>query len=149
MVEEDPTPQISAYFWIAGPGLETAHCTKVIGLQPTGEDPQAVQTARFVTGEPYIRPPSWRFGITRMRSYSLSEPMEWVLEQIWPRREVIRQLLAELKPAGIEGSFEASVTIHEDRPVYELTAKVLRRMSYFGVDFGLDIWNFENEGGMA
>ena len=37
-----------------------------------------------------------------------------------------------------------SVTIWEDRPIYDLSAKVIKRLADIGCEFGLDIYDYSS-----
>lgn len=139
-------PEISAFLALQGMRLDTARCSQEFGLYPTEECSEPVEKGKiWPSGEPHIRPPVWTFKIPKIEAYSVSEAMELLLVEVWPRRDAIRKHLDELKKLKVQAGFGAFVTIHEDRPVYELNAEVLRQLAYFGIRFTLDIWDWTTQ----
>jgi len=136
--EEDvSSPRITTTFVITGEDLDPADCTRRIGLEPTDVCVEPKVTGKLVpSGEPYVRKPYWSVELKKQSSYSTDAELKKLLDLLWPKRAPI---VAYLKATGYEATFVSSVTIEEDRPLYELSAETLKRLAYFNVEWGLDI----------
>ena len=135
--EADPSPRITTTFVISGADLDPAGCTRRIGLEPTDVCAEAKVTGRLVpSGEPYVRKPYWSIEFPKQKSYSTDEGLTRLLDLLWPKRVQIVEYLGQ---TGYKAAFVSSVTIEEDRPLYELSAETLKRLAYFNVGWGLDV----------
>lgn len=130
-------PLITTTFVIEGDDLDPAECSRRIGLEPTGASDQRKVTGHLVpSGEPYVRKPFWLVKLNKRPSDSIGDELNELLAILWPHRHEIVRYLQE---TGHEAGFSSSVTIEENRPLYELTAETLSRLSFFKVDWILDI----------
>lgn len=135
--EAASSPLITTTFVITGANLDPADCTRSIGLEPTDVCAEPKVTGRLVpSGEPYVRKPYWSIELKKQQSYSTDEELKRLLDLLWPKRA---EIVGYLEATGYEATFTSSVTIHEDRPLYELSAETLKRLAYFDVEWVLDV----------
>ena len=135
---ESSAPKLKTYFCISGWDFDPAMVTSAIGLEPSEVWKQKHEHLLNRKDIPNI---CWSLGRGEQRNYSVSEAVDEVLDLIWPKR-------AEIKKFAINDSFDVgidcSVTIWEDRPVYDLSAKVIKRLADLGCEFGLDIYDYSS-----
>ena len=135
---ESSAPRLKTYFCISGWDFDPAMVTSAIGLEPSKVWKQKHE---HLLHRKDIANTCWSLGREKQRNYSVSEAVDEVLDLIWPKR-------AEIKKFVMNDSFDVgidcSVTIWEDRPVYELSAKVIKRLADLGCEFGLDIYDYSS-----
>ncbi len=132
-------PRITTFFAIGGEAVVPAECTARIGLEATDSCAESVRRGTLVpSGEPHFRHPFWCLELTKEALDSTDDGLRRLLERLWPRRERVRELLRE---TGWKAMFGSTVTINEARPVYELSADTIRRLAFFEVEYGLDIFD--------
>ncbi len=132
-------PELTTYFYIAGWDFDPAICTLAIGL-----DPSEIwkQEHKHLLGQKDIPNISWNLCRKKQRSYSVSEAVDEVLDLIWHKREeVIRFSMNSNFNVGVT----CSVTIHEDRPTYDLSLTTIKRMAGLGCEFSLDIFDYSSD----
>lgn len=131
-------PELKTYFCISGWDFDPAMVTSAIGLEPSEV---WKQKHAHLLHRKDIPNTCWSLGRGEQQNYSVSEAVDEVLDLIWPKR-------AEIKKFVMNDSFDVgidcSVTIWEDRPVYDLSAKVIKRLADLGCEFGLDIYDYSS-----
>lgn len=135
---ESSAPELKTYLCICGWDFDPAMVTSAIGLEPSKV---WKQKHKHLLSRKDIPNTCWTLGRGKQKKYSVSEAVDEVLDLIWPKR-------AEIKKFVMNDSFnvgiDCSVTIWEDRPVYDLSEKVIKRMADLGCEFGLDIYDYSS-----
>ena len=135
---ESSAPKLKTYFCISGRDFDPAMVTSAIGLEPSEVWKQKHEHLLHRKDIPNT---CWSLGREKQQNYSVSEAVDEVLDLIWPKR-------AEIKKFVMHDSFDVgidcSVTIWDDRPVYDLSAKVIKRLADLGCEFGLDIYDYSS-----
>ena len=129
-------PRLSTYFFISGRNFDPEICTSALGIEPTEIWRQKHEHLKQRKDIPNI---SWQLGKKKRHLYSVSEAVEEILDLIWPAREKIK-MFTERKE--FEVGIDCSVTIFDDRPVYELLPHTIQRLAVIGCGFGLDIFDY-------
>ena len=137
MTEEDANarPVISTDFGIWGDLLDLSECTRQIGLAPTTEETKGQARPN---GRPPARETYWGIATQKRRLLSIDDSLVELIEILWPHRFEIVEFLSS-KPHS--ASFETKVTIYAERPEYCLSAQTLQRLSFFGIEYCLDIFD--------
>ena len=78
----------------------------------------------------------WSFGVEKVAGYSTDPVVGQVLDSVWPRRDSIAKFADDHK---LSISICCNITIHVDRPVYELSPDNVKRMSDLKAQFLMDI----------
>lgn len=133
----DPRPLITTSFTIDGVDLDPQECTREIGLEPTraarrGERRRPESRINLVTSV-------WCIAIDKQPSLDTNEGLSQLLDVIWPRRVELRDYL---KATKWNAGFTTSLTIHDERPLYLLSHDSLCRMSFFGLEYSMDIHDY-------
>jgi hypothetical protein len=133
-VDYGKPPVIKACFFFAGQDLNLAEISAKLALQPTG-------TKRKGEPRPGRVPPwpesFWEFEVEKA-SFALDEVLGTLLEQLWERRAIIRELAT--RPAT-RAEFVLTIRIYENRPEYCFYPETIRRLGYFGFEVCLDIYD--------
>ena len=132
----DQPPRLTTYLYIAGRDFEPEICTSTLGIDPTQIWRQKLKHLEHRIDLPNI---SWRLGRSKRPLYSVSEAVEEVLDLVWPAREKLKMFI---ESHDFEVGIECSVTIFDDRPVYELLPHTIQRLAVIGCRFGLDIIDY-------
>ena len=127
--------RVMVTFYIGGGAWDPDTCTSALGLQPT-----RIRRRGSVApaGGPPARENGWSIDTDWEESDSTDSVVAGLVNRLWERRFAIRQFCEE---NGAGCAFVAVVEILEERPVYELTSATIARMSEFGADFSLDIYD--------
>lgn len=145
MREENTAPRISASLCLSGMDFSPKDFFASVGLRATDECAEAKVTGTVAeTGEPFVRSPYWTYGLRKLPLYSLSDALERLLDEVYVYREAILNYLEERKGKDIRASFIATVTMHKDRPLFDLGPNVLQRLAAFGFEFSLDIFDYRD-----
>lgn len=137
----DPTetaPLITSAFGIWGDELDPAECTLATGLTPTEFE---IKGQSRPGGRPPVPVTNWGITLEKRRYYSLDEALSELLDLLWPQREKVMEFIASHPVSAV---FSANVTIHQDRPEYNLSPHTLQRLAYFKVEFCLDIFDYRD-----
>ena len=132
-------PLITAYVIVSGHSFDPDACTETVGLEPTRV---WRQTRKWLLDHPDIPNGSWSVGVGKVPSYSLDETVTAALEIVWPSRVQLKRFV---QSNDVELSIGSTVTIHAERPVYDLSVGVMKRLVYLGADFFLDIFDYSND----
>jgi hypothetical protein len=127
--------RVMVTFYIGGGAWDPDACTAALGLQPTRIRRRG-SVAR--AGGPPARQNGWSIDTEWEDSDTTDAVLVRLLDRLWEHRFAIRRFCEENR-AGC--AFVAVVEILEERPVYELTRATIARMSEFGADFSLDIYD--------
>ena len=136
-------PSILVFFVISDKHLVPEDVTKLFGIKPT-DTGYVGQKVFEKTGRQIYKKKDriWEWSYEkRVNLYSTDEAVRLLLKTFWPKREIIRKFLEETK---YEAGFTASVTIYEDRPVYELEKDTIEKLAYLHADFGIDIFDYSD-----
>jgi hypothetical protein len=134
-VDYGEPPVLVASFYFLGEDLKLDEISSKLGLQPT---------RTHLKGEPRPKPVPplpesiWVFEVEKA-SFALDEVLGALLEQLWERRAIIRELAAR---PGTRGEFLVTVRIYENRPEYCFYPETIRRLGYFGFEVCLDIYDY-------
>lgn len=132
-------PIIKATFCISGRDFDPQMITKGLGIQPTEiwtqKHAHVRECAELVTD-------SWNFEIQDDSSRSVSEAVERLLEHILPMAE---RLPAVLHRTGTKAGVFVTVTITEDRPVYDLSAQAIKWLALLNCEFSIDIFDYSSD----
>ena len=135
---EETRPLITNYFSITDFSLDPEECTRFLEIEPT-ETSKAVQRGTFLDGRPHIRDAFWTIEFSKEPSWEIEEGLSKIIEILWPQRSKVVEFLST---TGFDASFGTNVTIYASRPLYVLSPQVLKEMSYFGAEYGLDIFDY-------
>ena len=91
------------------------------------------------SGFPNVRAPWWCLEYRREPLYTIEDGLSKLLIKLWPCRQRVKEILSQ---EGISGGLSTTVDIYVDRPVYCLSPLLLARLSYFGVQYCLDIFDY-------
>jgi hypothetical protein len=130
-------PLITSRFCIAGRHFDTERCTAAIGITPTTIWRQ--QNTKIATDHPELPTTNWIIEVKDQRLYSTDDALIELFAIVWPSRERIQ---AFLHSSGLHASFGSIVTIHHERPLYELQPETLRKLAWFGCEYGMDIYDY-------
>ena len=134
---KDSRPLISSHFSIHGETLDPQDCTKTIGIIPTFAGRKG--TKRRPGSLVALQTSIWTVSFSKEPSYSTDEEISRLIDLLWPHRLKVREYLSS---TGFEAGFGNSVTIYEDRPLYSLSSSTIQRIAVFGVDYGLDVFDY-------
>jgi hypothetical protein len=134
---EEARPLITNYFTITGLSLDPRECTRLLGIEPT-ETSKVVQRGTFLDGRPHVREAFWSIEFSKEPSWEIEGGLLRIIDILWPQRRKVVDLLSA---TGFDASFGTNVTIHASRPLYILSPQTLSRLSYFGAEYGLDIFD--------
>ncbi len=79
------------------------------------------------------------FGAVRYPADDLDAVVRHVLSLIWPARHRIMEFVSL---RCLNAAFVASATINDERPLYRLSPESLRRLAFFGYDFGWEVFDY-------
>lgn len=132
------TPELTTYFSISGWDLDPESCTSALGLKPSEVWRQKHKHLLDHKDLPSV---SWSLGEKNQREFSVSKAVEAVLDLVWPARErVIRFVSGKNFIVGVT----CSVTIYEDRPIYDLSKETISRLAVLDCEFCLDIFDYSS-----
>lgn len=134
-VDQEGGARIRSGFEIRGDSLDTEECTRILGISPTMVTHKGAPRASGRGVYPFTL---WDFELIEPHSYSTDECMIRLIDVVWDARE---RIVSFLKNPGLEAGFYSSVRITDKRPVYELSAATVKRIAFFGADYGLDIYD--------
>lgn len=129
-------PQITAHFFISGRDFDPVDVTRVLGLDPSEVWHQKRRELKDRTDIPNV---CWKYGFKKRPFISIDDAIAEVLAAIWPLRDRLQQWLAS---HGAQVGIECSASIYKDRPVYELSATTISRLSDLSCEFILDIFDY-------
>ncbi len=137
-------PIIKASFCVSGRDFDPQVVTGELGLQPT-----EIWTQKHAHVREYaeLDTDSWNFEIRDDSSRSVSDAVERLLEHFLPLAERLPNVL---RRTGTRAGVAVSVTIYEDRPVFDLSAQAIQGLARLNCDFSLDIFDYSSDepGGM-
>ena len=134
--DELAAPELTTYFYISGWDFDPGKCTLTIGLEPSEI---WKQKHKHLLDRRDVPNTSWNLGKQKQRKYSVSEAVDEVLDLSWPKRkEIIRLSRDKSFNVGVT----CSITIYDDRPVYDLSLKTIKRLADLGCEFSLDIFDY-------
>ena len=133
------SPLISAEISVSGQSFDPSVCTTAVGITPTRV---WRQTREWLLDRPDLPNVSWLVSVEKVASYSTDETARMVLDIVWPRRKQLKRFVAD---HDVHLELTCSVTIHEDRPLYELSVGTMKRLVFLGADFGLDIFDYSTD----
>ena len=130
-------PRITSSFSISGPDFDPADCTLATGIEPSvaalkGQKRRPKSRFKLLTSV-------WEVSAIKEESGSIDDGMVEVLDYLWPKKESLK---AYLRRSKWSARFSTSLTVFDKRPLYVLGPETLSRMSYFGVDYTLDIHDY-------
>lgn len=132
-------PLISSHFSIHGETFDPQDCTRAIGIEPTYARRKGMK--RRPGSLVALRTSVWTVSFSKVPSDSIDEEIARVIDILWPHQSKVLQFLSS---TGLEAGFGNSVTIYEERPLYCLSASTIQRIAAFGVDYGLDIFDYSD-----
>ena len=135
-LQPNQAPLITSRFCINGRDFDTAGCTAAIGITPTRIWRQ--QNAKIATDHPEIPTINWIIEVKDRRLHSTDDALIELFTIVWPARERIQAFLLS---SGLHGSFVSLVTIHHEKPLYELQPETLSKLAWFGCEYGIDIYD--------
>lgn len=136
---ESGLPMITAHFFLAGRDLDTDEITRSLGLEPSEVWQQQRAELRARTDLPTV---VWKYGFKRKYLPSTTDAVELILDTVWPLRARVEAYTAT---HDVQIGIECSVTISEDRPVYELSSVAISRMSDLHCEFLLDVFDYSGD----
>lgn len=137
--EQADTPEITAHFFISGRDFDPAAVTAVLGIGPTEVWHQERQELKARADLPTV---CWKHGFKKKPFISIDDAVAEILDTIWPLRDRVQQWSgANATQVGVE----CSVSIYNDRPVYELSATTISRLSDLRCEFVLDIFDYSGD----
>lgn len=138
---DDTRALITSSFFIEGEDLDLEACTRELGLQPTRVVSAAIKGRWLPSGKANVVKPQWVVERKDQPSDDVNDELMKLLDLLWPRREAV---IGWLKRTGHDAGFTTSVNIFNDRPLYCLSPKTLKRLAYFNVEWGLDIFDYSD-----
>jgi hypothetical protein len=131
---------VTTSFEIEGDPLDIEACTQAVGLPPTrfSERPRQTGTSQ-PSGTPYAPTPFWSLEFGKEPADTIDDGLARILALLWDRRNEIRRFV---ETRELTASFTSTVSIYQDRPALELSAKTLERLAFFKVDYGLDVLDY-------
>jgi Domain of unknown function (DUF4279) len=136
---ESGLPLITAHFFLSGRDLDTDEITEVLNLEPSDIWRQKRAELRARTDLPTV---CWKYGFKKKSFPSTTDAIELILDTVWPLRTRIEAYAAT---HDVQIGIECSVTISEDRPIYELSATAINRMSDLHCEFLLDVFDYSGD----
>lgn len=143
MSSEERGPEMAVDFVIGGRGFDTDLATRVIGREPSRAWHQEREHLRKRSD---LHDTAWMVSIGWTEMDSVNQAVERILEQVWPHRE---NILSFVDQHGLSASVSVSVRIWGDRPLYDLLPGTMRKLGEMNVEFGLDIYDYSEEGSDA
>jgi hypothetical protein len=133
----DRLPQISTLLWITGDGLDPDAWTRT-GLSPidTGLRGQYFPGKHWPVPETF-----WELGFRKKREDCIEGGLQKLLDSLWSRRASVSQ---GLQGPDVSGTFASNVTIRHIGASYCIGAETLERLAYFGIDYGIDIFDYRD-----
>ncbi len=133
----DAKPTINTTFWVEGDGLDPDVFTMGIGIQPTYTMKKGRLSSNPTLRESGHKNPSTMWEINhKFQTYSMDEGVKEVLNVIWEKRDVILDYVRD--HVDVEVGIRSAIWIHEDRPVYDLSANTICRLAYLECEFCID-----------
>lgn len=131
------TSVITSFFTMEGAALEVERCTELLGLEPTDTFPESQVVGRdVVTGEDYMRRPSWTIRRYQEPSESTEAHLRTILDPVWAAREGVK---AARQQMGLEIYFGSNVTVRGECPRLELSPLTIRQIASLGGSWLLDL----------
>jgi len=136
-VGEDQRPLISTFFAVSGQDFAPDEFSNRVGIKPTRIQPTARRTGTIAdTGEPFVLFPTWWIKRTKVPSLSTDEGLRNLLNEIWPKRAIIKELISG---NSLDANFGTIVTVVELHPLYSIEPPTLERLAFFGYRWLLDV----------
>ncbi len=129
-------PEISVFFVLAGDDFDTDACNLAVGVTATELWRQKRPELR---DKPYLKNMNWAYGVKHVTSFTTNDVVESVVSKVWPQRADILEF-AELNQ--LTTSLCCNVTIHEQRPVYELLPETMRQLADLNAEFLMDVMDY-------
>lgn len=139
MKDVDPAPRLSASLTLSGKRFDFDECTRSIGLRPVAVwHPPSKSLNKSLD----LPDAAWSCGFEKSPLYSVDDALRELLSTVWPKRIPIKECAEE---KGLQISVDCNITIHEDRPIYELSPETMSKLVWFGADFGMDIFDYSED----
>lgn len=137
--DQADAPEITAHFFISGRDFDPGAVTRALGIDPTEVWHQKRQELKARVDLPTV---CWKHGFKKKPFFSIDDAVAKVLDAIWPLRERVQEWSAS---NATQVGIECSVSIYNNRPVYELSAKTISRLSDLRCGFVLDIFDYSSD----
>jgi len=82
---------------------------------------------------------NWSYGVEKVAEFSTNTVVERVLAKVWPRRD---EIAAFTLANDLSVCLCCNVTIHENRPVYDLSPDVMLKLATLNAEFSMDIFDY-------
>ena len=128
---------ITASLAVDGDALDFDDCTRVVGIPPTD-----TFVRRFEYDSSVLAARQWCVESERAELESVDDAVAALFAVFGDRLGAVRDYAAG---PGRGVSVSSTVIIHEDRPVYELSAATVRVLADLGAEFLLDIYDFSED----
>jgi hypothetical protein len=138
---EETRPLITSFFSIIGENLNPRECTCFLGIEPTKTSETMPKGGLLSNGKQHMKKASWSISLDKEPSWGIEDGMSKIIDTLWPHKSKIVEFLSTTK---FEALFGSNVTIHASRPLYVLSPEILKRISFFGVEYGLDIFDYSD-----
>jgi hypothetical protein len=135
---DETRPLITSFFAIGDINLDPDECTRLVGLNPTTTS-QAIPKGFLPNGKVRIKDATWSIRFDKEPVWGIDEGLHRILDILWPQRDRVVEFLGT---TGFSALFGTNVTIHASRPLYSLSPKTIRRMSFFGLEYLFDIFDY-------
>lgn len=130
---------VSAFLVLSGNDFDLDDCSRAVGLEPTKVWQQRREA---LARREDLANTEWMVGVEKQPFDCLSDAVEAVLVRVWEHREDIQTYAAQ---HGLEVYLACNVTIWENAPEYSLSAETMQRLSEFGANFILDIFDYRGD----
>jgi hypothetical protein len=134
-VQYGAAPLIKASFCISGRDFDTRLVTDGLGTQPTEVWSQKRPELRKLAE---LDNEGWYLEIRDEESRSVSVAVERLLDLVLP---IAHRLPAVLHQVHARAAVVVTVTITEDRPVYDLSSSAIMRLAQLNCSFIMDIFD--------
>ena len=138
MPDQLPAPQITVWFVLAGDDFDADACTAAIGLSPASIWRQKRPELR---DHPDLNNMNWSFGAEKVSEYSTNTVVASVLKDVWQRRDAIAAFASQ---HALTASVCCNITIYQERPVYQLSPDVMRKLADLDAVFLMDIFDYSD-----
>ena len=128
--------EITAHLVVSSDELDFSGCTAAVGIVPT-----KTWTRPYPYSSDVIPRKQWIFGIEKKGYVSTSDAVAELFRQIGGKEERIRSFALERR---CRVTVVCDVTIHEDRPLYELTSEQISNLARLGARFLMDVFDYSS-----
>lgn len=131
---------VTSGFCISGKDLDPADCTEKIGIEPTetglvGNKRRPESLGKLVTS-------FWTFKNEEVEADNIDEGLNKILDILWPVRFAVRGYVTG--KSHWDCGFFSTVTVYDLEPEYSLESTTMTKMSFFGLSYGLEIYDYSN-----